>query len=105
MTKSKTNPKVDGYLRNAKRWPEEFEKLRAIALGCQLTEELKWGHPCYSLQGRNIVLIHGFKEAPARDRSSSSARLKDARKLPVKPGENTQASRQIRFTNVAKSRS
>jgi len=56
------NPKVDVYLRKAKKWQEEFKKLRRIILDCQLTEELKWGKPCYSFQKSNIVIIQGFKE-------------------------------------------
>ena len=56
------NPKVDGFLTKAKKWQEEFEKLRMIVLDCGLTEELKWGKPCYTFQKSNIVLIHGFKE-------------------------------------------
>src|SRR5208337_3928961 len=62
MTKSRMNPNVDAYLSKAKKWQEEFEKLRMIILDCQLTEELKWGVPCYTFQKKNIVLIHGFKE-------------------------------------------
>ena len=56
------NPEVDKFLSKAKRWQEEFEQLRMIILDCQLTEELKWGVPCYTFQKKNIVLIHGFKE-------------------------------------------
>src|SRR6266700_3247433 len=56
------NPKVDGYLRKAKTWQEEMEKLRRISLDCGLTEELKWGKPCYTFQKSNIVIIQGFKE-------------------------------------------
>ena len=56
------NPKVDLYFRKAKKWQEEFEKLRTIILDCGLTEELKWGNPCYTFQKSNIVIIHGFKE-------------------------------------------
>ncbi|MGB8356404.1 MAG: DUF1801 domain-containing protein, partial [Chthoniobacteraceae bacterium] len=59
---NRMNPKVDAYLIKAKKWREEFEKLRMIALGCGLTEELKWGKPCYSFQESNIVIIQGFKE-------------------------------------------
>ncbi len=62
MTKSRMNPKVDGFLRKAKKWKEEFEKLRSIVLDCELTEEIKWTHPCYTFQEKNIVLIHGFKD-------------------------------------------
>ena len=59
---NKMNPKVDAYLSKAKKWQEELEKLRTIILDCQLTEELKWGKPCYTFQESNIVLIIGFKE-------------------------------------------
>ena len=93
------NPKVDGYLNKAKKWQEEMEKLRLIILDCQLTEELKWGKPCYTFQQTNIVLIVGFKEYCALI-FCKGALLNDAHGLLIKPGENTQAGRQIRFTNV-----
>src|SRR5881397_3076676 len=56
------NPKVDAYLRKAKKWQQEMKKLRMIILDCQLTEELKWGKPCYTFQNSNVVIIQGFKE-------------------------------------------
>jgi len=59
---NRMNPKVDGYLRKAKKWQEELKKLRMIVLDCQLTEEVKWCVPCYTFQKRNIVLMHVFKE-------------------------------------------
>jgi uncharacterized protein YdeI (YjbR/CyaY-like superfamily) len=93
------NPKVDGYLSKAKKWQEEMEKLRLIILDCQLTEELKWGKPCYTFQQTNIVLIVGFKEYCALI-LCKGALLNDVHGLLIKPGENTQAARQIRFTNV-----
>src|SRR6267154_1722563 len=93
------NPKVDGYLRRAKKWQEEMEKLRRIIIDCQLTEELKWGKPCYTFQKTNIVLIVGFKEYCALI-FCKGALLNDAHGLLIKPGENTQAGRQIRLTNV-----
>jgi uncharacterized protein YdeI (YjbR/CyaY-like superfamily) len=93
------NPKVDGYLRRAKKWQEEFEKLRMIILHCQLTEELKWGVPCYTLEKRNIVLIHGFKEYCAL-LFFKGALLKDAKGILIQQTENVQAARQIRFTSV-----
>jgi uncharacterized protein YdeI (YjbR/CyaY-like superfamily) len=99
MTKSRMNPKVDAYLSDAKKWQEEFEKLRMIILDCQLTEELKWGVPCYTFQERNIVLIHGFKEYCAL-LFIKGALLHDANGILIKQTENTQAGRQIRFTNV-----
>src|SRR5947199_860775 len=93
------NPKVDEYLRKAKKWQKEFEKLRAIVLDCGLTEELKWGKPCYSFQESNIVLIHGFKEYCAL-LFMKGALLKDPKGILVQQTENVQAARQIRFTNV-----
>lgn len=93
------NPKVDVYLRKAKRWREESEELRAILLGCGLTEELKWGKPCYMFQESNVVIIGGFKEYCAL-LFCKGALLKDAKGILIKPGENTQAARQIRFTSV-----
>jgi uncharacterized protein YdeI (YjbR/CyaY-like superfamily) len=96
---NKTNPKVDGYLRRSKKWQEELEKLRKITLDCQLTEELKWGVPCYTFQESNIVLIHIFKEYCAL-LFFKGALLKDAKGILIQQTKNTQASRQIRFTNV-----
>jgi uncharacterized protein YdeI (YjbR/CyaY-like superfamily) len=93
------NPRLDGFFVKAKQWQEEFEKLRAIILDCQLTEELKWMHPCYTLQGKNIVLIHGFKEYCAV-LFFKGALLQDAHGILVQQTENVQAERQIRFTNV-----
>lgn len=93
------NPKVDEFLRKAKKWQKEFEKLRMIILDCSLTEELKWGKPCYSFQKRNIVLIHGFKEYCAL-LFFKGALLKDANGILVQQTENVQSARQIRFSNV-----
>ena len=96
---NKMNPKVDGLLKKAKKWQEEFEKLREIVLDCPLTEELKWGQPCYTFQKRNIVLIHGFKEYCAL-LFFKGALLKDPNGILIQQTENVQAARQIRFTNV-----
>jgi uncharacterized protein YdeI (YjbR/CyaY-like superfamily) len=93
------NPKVDGYLRKAERWREEFEKLRMIILDCPLTEELKWGKPCYTFQKSNIVIIQGFKESCAL-MFCKGALLSDPNGILKKPGENTQAGRWIKFTSV-----
>src|SRR6266851_6970008 len=93
------NPKVDFFFSKAKKWKEEFEKLRMIILDCQLTEELKWGKPCYTLQKSNIVLIHGFKEYCAL-LFVKGALLKDANGILIQQTKNVQAARQIRFTNV-----
>jgi uncharacterized protein YdeI (YjbR/CyaY-like superfamily) len=96
---NRMNPKVDVYLSKAKKWQEELEKLRMIILDCQLTEELKWGVPCYTFQKSNIVLIHVFKEYCAL-LFFKGALLNDANGILIKQTKNTQAGRQIRFTNV-----
>ena len=96
---TRTDPKVDGYLRRAKKWQEEFEKLRTIILDCGLTEELKWGVPCYTFEKRNVVLMHGFKEYCAL-LFFKGALLADAKGILIQQTENVQAARQIRFTNL-----
>jgi uncharacterized protein YdeI (YjbR/CyaY-like superfamily) len=93
------NPKVDFFFRKAKKWQEEFEKLRMICLDCGLTEELKWGCPCYTFQESNIVLIHGFKEYCAL-LFFKGALLKDAKGILIQQTKNVQAARQVRFTSV-----
>jgi uncharacterized protein YdeI (YjbR/CyaY-like superfamily) len=96
---NRTNPKVDFYFSKAKRWQAELEKLRMIILDCQLTEELKWGKPCYTFQKSNIVVIIPLKEYCAL-MFCKGALLNDANGILIKPGENTQAGRWIKFTNV-----
>lgn len=93
------NPKVDEYVRKAKKWQEEFKALRAIVLDRQLTEELKWGVPCYTFEKRNVVLIHGFKEYCAL-LFFKGALVNDPKGVLITQTENVQAARQIRFTNV-----
>jgi len=93
------NPKVDFYFDKAGKWQEEIRKLRTIAFDCNLTEELKWGCPCYTFQGNNIVLIHVFKEYCAY-LFFKGALLNDANGILVQQTENVQAARQIRFTNL-----
>ncbi len=93
------NPKVDVFLSKAKKWRKEFEKLRMIILDCPLTEELKWGVPCYTFQKKNVVLIHGFKEY-CSILFVKGALLNDANGVLIQQTENVQAARQIRFTNV-----
>jgi uncharacterized protein YdeI (YjbR/CyaY-like superfamily) len=95
---NRMNPKVEFFFRDAKQWQPEYEKLRAIILDCQLTEELKWGCPCYTFQNKNIVLIHGFKEYCAL-LFMKGALLKDPNGILIQQTENVQAARQIRFTN------
>ena len=99
MATSEMNPKVDAVLGKATKWQEEFEKLRRIALSCPLAEELKWGQPCYTFGGGNVVLIHGFKEYCAL-LFFKGALLRDTKKLLVQQTENVQSARQIRFTNL-----
>jgi len=99
MTTSRTNPKVDGFLNKSKKWKNEYEKLRSIVLDCELTEDFKWMHPCYTFDKKNIVLIHGFKEYCAL-LFHKGALLQDTNGILIQQTENVQAARQIRFTNV-----
>src|SRR2546421_6148987 len=94
---NRMNPKVDGFLRRAKKWQEEMKKLRRISLGCGLTEELKWGKPCYTFQNSNIVIIQGFKEYCAL-MFFKGALLSDPNGILKEFG--WQAARRIPFTNV-----
>ena len=93
------NPKVDEYLSKVQKWQDEFYKLRTIVLDCGLTEELKWGNPCYTFQKSNIVLMHGFKEYCAL-LFFKGALLKDTNGILIRQTENVQAARQTRFTSV-----
>jgi len=93
------NPKVDWYFNKEEKWHEEVKKLRTIILDCDLTEELKWGVPCYTYQKNNIVLIHVFKEYCAI-LFHKGALLKDIEGILIQQTENVQAARQIRFTNL-----
>ncbi|GIQ59711.1 hypothetical protein Flavo103_28470 [Flavobacterium collinsii] len=93
------NPKVDFYFENAEKWQKELDELRKIALDCQLTEELKWGTACYTLQDSNIVLIHSFKDYCAF-LFFKGALLADPDQILIHQSENVQAARQIRFTNL-----
>jgi uncharacterized protein YdeI (YjbR/CyaY-like superfamily) len=93
------NPKVNWFFTKAGKWQEEYKKLRMIVLNCGLTEELKWGQPCYTLEGSNIVLIHGFKEYCAL-LFHKGALLKDSKKILIRQTENVQSARQIRFKHV-----
>ncbi|HOY07228.1 MAG TPA: YdeI family protein [Saprospiraceae bacterium] len=93
------NPKVDFFFNKAQNWHEELEQLRMIVLDCGLTEELKWGVPCYTFEERNIVLIHAFKDYCAL-LFFKGALLNDAHGILIQQTENVQAARQIRFTGV-----
>jgi uncharacterized protein YdeI (YjbR/CyaY-like superfamily) len=92
------NPKIDAFLGRAKAWRPEMEALRALVLGCGLTEELKWGQPCYTLGGKNIAIIGPFKEYCAL-MFFKGALLKDPKGVLRQPGA-VQAARQIRFTGI-----
>jgi uncharacterized protein YdeI (YjbR/CyaY-like superfamily) len=93
------NPKIDKYLSKAKNWPEEMKKLRKIILDCGLTEELKWGKPCYQFENKNVVIIQGFKEYCAL-LFFKGVLLKDPEGILKKIGANTRVGRQIRFTDI-----
>jgi len=93
------NPKVDFYFSKAGKWQEEIKKLRTMVLDCGLSEELKWGCPCYVYGKSNIVLIHVFKEYCAL-LFFQGALLNDAKGILIQQTENVQAARQIRFTSV-----
>lgn len=93
------NPQVDGLLKKAHRWKEEFETLREIVLDFPLTEEVKWGQACYTSEGKNVVLIHGFKDYCAL-LFFKGALLKDPRHILIQQTENVQSARQIRFTSA-----
>ena len=93
------NPNVDFYFNKAEKWQKELEKLRSIVLDCLLTEDLKWGVPCYTYQKSNIVLIHVFKEYCAL-LFIKGALLNDANGILIQQTENVQAARQIRFRGL-----
>lgn len=94
------NPKVDFFFNKASAWQAEYEKLRTIALDCGITEELKWGVPCYTVNNSNVVLIHGFKEYCAL-LFHKGVLLKDTHNILIQQTENVQAARQMRFTSLA----
>lgn len=96
---SPKNPIVDAYIANAKQWRTEFSKLREIVLSCPLIEEFKWRVPCYTYEGGNVVMIHGFKEYCAILFVKGSL-LRDPNGILVQQTVNVQAARQVRFKNV-----
>ncbi len=93
------NPEVDFFFERPGKWQEEYKKLRSIILDCGLSEEYKWMHPCYSLDGKNIVLIHGFKDYCAL-LFMKGALMKDPKGILIQQTENVQAGRQVRFTKI-----
>jgi uncharacterized protein YdeI (YjbR/CyaY-like superfamily) len=99
MTGIKLNPQVDAFIAREKRWPTEVIELRRIALASGLTEDLKWGVPCYTLNGSNVVILHTFKEYCAY-LFFKGALMKDEAHLLIQQTENVQAMRQVRFTSL-----
>jgi uncharacterized protein YdeI (YjbR/CyaY-like superfamily) len=99
ITTGKANPKVDAFFANAKKWREELKKLRAILLDPELQEELKWGGPCYTFHGKNVVIINELKESCACA-FFKGALLKDVHGVLTRPGQHTQSARWIKFTSV-----
>ncbi len=93
------NPKVDRYLQKATKWRDEMAKLRTVLLDCQLTEDLKWGKPCYAFRGSNIVIIIALKESCAL-MFCKGALLRDPNQILISPTENTQAGRWIKFASL-----
>src|ERR1700739_2723245 len=93
------SPKVDAFLKRQDTWRCAYEKLREFLLDSGLSEDLKWGQPCYSLDGKNVALIHGFKEYCAI-LFHKGALLKDGKGVLIQQTKNVQAARQIRFTSV-----
>ncbi len=93
------NPAIDLYLNQAEPWRRALEQLRMIALECGLDEDLKWGSPCYAYQQRNVLIIGKLKDCCVLSFFKGSL-LSDIHQLLIKPGEQTQAARLIKFTNV-----
>ena len=100
MAKHEMNPKVDFFFNKTSQWQEEYGLLRMIVLDCGLAEELKWGCPCYTLDDKNVVLIHGFKEYCAL-LFMKGALLQDSKGILIQQTENVQSARQIRFTSAS----
>jgi len=98
-TTSKANPKVDAFIANAKSWKEELKKLRAILLDSELTEDFKWHEPCYTFQGKNVIVINGLKESCALA-FFKGALLKDIHGVLTRPGQHTQSARWFKFASV-----
>ena len=96
---NRTNPKVDAYFRKIQKWQKEMEKLRTILLDSPLTEELKWGKPCYTFEKSNVAILYGLKESCAVGFLKGSL-LKDTKGILIKPGENSQSNRWIKFTST-----
>lgn len=94
------NQKAEEFFQKESKWKEEYNKLREIVLECDLKEDFKWMHPCYTVNGKNVVVIHGFKEYCAI-LFFKGALLKDPNKILIQQTENVQSPRQVRFTNLS----
>lgn len=99
MATNRANPKVDAFIADAKKWQHELVKLREILLDSELTEEFKWSQPCYTLQGKNVIVISGMKETCAFA-FFKGVLLKDAYGVLTAPGKHSQSTRWIKFTSV-----
>ncbi len=104
MTHCDTHSTVDAFMVREDPWRDAFQALRPLILDCGLTEDFKWGKPCYTLDGQNVVLMHGFKEYCAL-LFMKGALMKDPAGILVQQTENVQAARQIRFTDAAQIKS
>lgn len=93
------NPKVDFFFNKPGKWQKEYAQLRTLLLDCGLTEELKWGVPCYTFRSHNVVLIHGFKEYCAL-LFHKGVLLNDTDQVLIQQTENVQSARQVRFTSL-----
>jgi len=98
--KGKMNPLVTKVHGKEKRWRAEYAELRQLCLASGLNEQLKWGQACYDLGGRNVVLIHGFKDYCAL-LFVKGALLKDPEGILIQQTKNVQSARQIRFVSLA----
>ncbi|MGA8089405.1 MAG: DUF1801 domain-containing protein [Terracidiphilus sp.] len=99
MTPNKSNPNVDAFIANAKNWQHELTKLRAILLDSELTEDFKWSQPCYTFQGKNVIVLGPMKESCAFA-FFKGALLKDVHGVFTRPGQHSQSTRWIKFTSV-----
>src|SRR4051812_6806810 len=99
MAATEMNPKVDAHLSKSQAWRDELEKLRGILLDSELTEDFKWGKPCYTFEGANVAILFRMKEYCAVGFLKGTL-LKDPKGVLVAPGANSQAMRQLRFTDV-----
>lgn len=96
---NRVNPRVDAYLARTTKWLEETRELRRILLDCDLTEDLKWGKPCYTFENANIAIIQGFIQYCAL-MFFKGALMSDPMEILIQQTKNTQAARQLRFTNL-----